>query len=210
MALIDDVQAVCRRLAPQGWADLLAQHDLNITSPNLAAEIARELPEIRRDVPGFEDFAMEGERGIEPGRPACSLLFHALASPNVLRGTSNEPLAAFPTLAEIESVENYVFGFEPPSVDDLVARFPHADMAVAVFATEYRPGAETVHRKHADLCFSRTGVARVGTAAPLYDPRARGFVPFDEEDQHAFRVLPARYAPYIAFELRGDESRFGR
>jgi hypothetical protein len=209
MALIDDVQAVCRRLAPHGWADLLAQHDLNITAPNLAAELARELPEIRRDLPGFEDFAMEGERGIEPGRPARSLLYHALASPNLLRGTSNEPLAAYPTLAEIEAVENYVFGVEPPSVDDLVARFPHADMAVAVFATEYRPGAETVHRKHADLCFSRTGVARVGTAVPLYDPRARGFVPFDEEDQHAFRVLPARYTPYVAFELQGDESLFG-
>jgi hypothetical protein len=32
MTLIDDVQAVCRRLAPQGWADLLAQHGLDITA----------------------------------------------------------------------------------------------------------------------------------------------------------------------------------
>jgi hypothetical protein len=209
MTLIDDVQTVCRRLAPQGWADLLAQHNLDITASNLAEELARELPNIRRDLPGFEDFAMEGRRGIEPGRPARSLLYHALASPNVVSGAGGQPLGAFPTLAEIEAVENYVFGVEPPSVDDLVVRFPHAVIAIAVFATEYRPGAETVHRRHADLCFSRTGVARVGTAEPLYDPRARGFVPFDDEDQHTFRVLPARYAPYVAFELKGDESVFG-
>jgi hypothetical protein len=209
MTLIDDVQGVCRRLAPQGWADLLAQHGLDITVSSLAEELARRLPGIRRDLPGFEDFAMEGRRGIEPGRPARSLLYHALASPSVVTGAGDQPLGAFPTLAEIEAVENYVFGVEPPSVDDLVVRFPHAVIAIAVFATECRPGAETVHRRHADLCFSRTGVARVGTAEPLYDPRARGFVPFDEEDQRAFRVLPARYAPYIAFELKGDESLFG-
>ena len=70
MTLIDDVQTVCRRLAPQGWADLLAKHSLDITAPNLAEELARELPDIRRDLPGFEDFAMEGKRGIEPGCPA--------------------------------------------------------------------------------------------------------------------------------------------
>jgi hypothetical protein len=209
MTLIDDVQTICRRLAPHGWADLLAQHGLDITASNLAEELARELPSVRRDLPGFEDFAMEGRRGIEPGRPARSLLFHALASPNVVTGVEAEALGAFPSLAEIDAVENYVFGVEPPSVEDLVTRFPHAVMAIAVFATEYRPGAETVHRRHADLCFSRTGVARVGTAEPLYDPRARGFVPFDDEDQHAFRVLPARYAPYVAFQLRGDESLFG-
>src|SRR5919107_1919297 len=187
MALIDEVQAVCRRLAPQGWEELLAQHDLNITAPNLAEELARELPSVRRDLPGFEDFAMEGRRGIEPGRPARSLLFHALASPNVVTGVEAEPLGAFPRLAEIEAVENYVFGIEPPSVEDLVTRLPHAVIAIAVFATEYRPGAETVHRRPAALCFSRPGGPRVGTAEPLYDPRARGFVPFDDEDQHAFR-----------------------
>ena len=54
MALIDDVQTVCRRLAPHGWADLLARHDLDITAPNLAEELARELTAIRRNLPGFD------------------------------------------------------------------------------------------------------------------------------------------------------------
>jgi hypothetical protein len=81
----------CRRAdrlpPPHGWADLLARHDLDITAPNLAEELARELTAIRRD-----------------------LLFRALASPNILRGTAHEVLGAFPTLAELDLVENYVFG----------------------------------------------------------------------------------------------------
>jgi hypothetical protein len=96
MTLIDDVQAVCR-LAPQGWADLLAQHGLDITASSLAEELARKLPGIRRDRPGFEDFAMEGRRGIEPGSPARSLLYHALASPNVATGAGHgRPLGGRP------------------------------------------------------------------------------------------------------------------
>ncbi|MCJ8283604.1 MAG: hypothetical protein MJK14_28430, partial [Rivularia sp. ALOHA_DT_140] len=82
-------------------------------------------------------------------------------------------------------------------------------MAIVVFASEYRPGSETVHRKHADMCFSRTGVARVGTAAPVYDARNRGFVPFVEGDDFAFAVLGSRYSAYIAVQLQGNEDVFG-
>ena len=70
-------------MAPQGWADLLAAHGLDIAAEDLGAELSRPLSGIDRDVPGFEDFAVEGRRGVEPGIPARSLLFHALASPNV-------------------------------------------------------------------------------------------------------------------------------
>jgi hypothetical protein len=182
---------------------------LDIAASDLSAELARDLPDIRRDLQGFEDFAVEGKRGVEPFHPARSLLFHALASPNVLTAAGGESLGAFPTLAEIEAVENYVFGVEPPALEDLKTRFPGAQTAVVVFSSEYRPAQETVHRKHADMCFSRTGVARVGTAEPRYEPRARGFLPFVEGDDHAIRVLPARYAPYVAVWLDGDESLFG-
>ena len=210
MTLIDDVQEVCRRLAPHGWQELLDRHGLNIEAEDLEQELRRELPSIDRRSEGFEDFASEGRRGIEAGQPARSLLYHALASSSVVRSAEGEPLGAFPTLAEVKAVENYVFGVDPPSLTDLAARFPQAPMAVAVFASEYRPGAETVHRRHADLCFSRAGVARVGTADPFYDARARGFLPLVEgDDKHAFRVLPAQYAPYVAVQLKGDEARFG-
>jgi hypothetical protein len=208
MTLIDDVQTVCHRIAPHGWADLLGQHGLDITAPNLAEELTRELPDIRRDFPGFEDFAMEGKRGIEPGRPARSLLFHALVSPNVLRGAANEPLGAFPTLAEIDVVENYVCGAKPPTLQELRERADGAPLAVAVFASEYRTAMHTSHRKHADLVFARTGVARVGTAEPRYDPERRGFAPFVEGEPFAIRVLPSRFAAYIAVQKRGDRTTF--
>jgi hypothetical protein len=209
VALIDDVQVICQRLASHGWHELLLRHGLDITVRDLKQELRKELPDIDRRMAGFEDFASEGTRGIEPGQPARSLLYHALASPNVLVGADGEPLGAFPTLAEIKTIENYVFGVRPPSLADLTSHFPQAPMAIVVFATEYRPGAQTVHRRHADLCFSRTGVARVGTAEPLYDAEARGFVPFVEEEEHAFRVLPAQYAPYVAVQLKVNESHFG-
>ena len=53
--------------------------------------LSQPLSQIDRTVPGFEDFALEGQRGIEPGRPARSLLFHALASPNVFGDGSATP-----------------------------------------------------------------------------------------------------------------------
>lgn len=209
MALIDDVTAACERLAPAGWGGLLAAHGLDIGAADLRTELLRELADIDRDVPGFEDFAEEGTRGIEPGRPAQSLLYHAFASPNVLTQVSGQPLEAFPTLDEIDAVENLVFGIEAPSLAEIAARFPGALMAVAVFAVEYRPAPESVHRRHADLSFSRTGVARIGTAAANYDPARRGFEPFVEADDHAFAVLPSQFAPYLAVQLRGLFELFG-
>jgi hypothetical protein len=208
-ALLTAVRKVCQRLAGHGWRELLLKHGLNITAPDLGAELSKTLPRINRRIKGFEDFALEGARGIEPTSPARSLLYHALASPRVIEGAGGAALTAFPTPAEIESVENYVFGIKPPSLEELRARHPGAPMVIAVFATEYRPAQDTVHGHHADLCFSRTGVSRVGTVPALYDGRARGFLPFVEEDVFGIRVLPARFAPYIAVELSGDKASFG-
>ena len=207
--LIDAVGAACRRLAPAGWGDLLGAHGLDITAADLRAELLRPLPDIRREAPGIEDFAAEATRAVEPGRPAHSLLLHAFASPNVVSGPGGEPLRDFPTLDEIAAVENLVFGIQTPSLAEIAAQFPGTLMAIAVFAAEYRPGPETVHRRHADMCLSRTGVARVGTSDALYDGARRGFLPFDERDVHAFRVLPARYDAYLAVQLRGRFELFG-
>ena len=102
--------------------------------------LSQPLSQIDRTIPGFEDFALEGTRGIEPGSPARSLLFHALASPNVFRDGAGNDLSAFPTPAEIEAVENYVYGVKPPSLDDLQAQADDRPLAVVVFALEYRTG----------------------------------------------------------------------
>lgn len=109
MPLIQELQQICNDLASEGWRDLLLPHGLDITATNLATEVAKQLPAIRGDLPGFEDFAMEGRRGIEPGKPARSLLFHALASPNVGNGVT-----AFPTPKQLDTVENYVYAAALP------------------------------------------------------------------------------------------------
>src|SRR5580704_17140838 len=63
---------------------------LDIGKADLAAELARKLA-IDRSVPGFEDFSLAGTRGIEPGFPAASLLYHAFASPDVHPSATGNP-----------------------------------------------------------------------------------------------------------------------
>jgi hypothetical protein len=211
--LIAEVRAACKRLASAGWRDLMLLHGIDITAKDLARELRKSLEHIDRSIPGFEDFAREGTRGIEPGKPSHSLLFHAFASPHVIGGKKSANgvpvLKDFPGPAEIEAVENYVYGANPPSVEDLRIRAGGAHLAIVVFAAEYRPGIETVHRKHADMCYARTGVARVGTAPALYLSAARGYLPFDKDDLHQFRVLPCRYAAYIAALIPGRKDGHG-
>jgi len=216
MALIDDVKAVCDDLAPHGWSELLAKHGLDITvaANKLAAELDKPLT-VDRTLPGFEDFVDAGvgggtNRGVEPGRPTFSLLYHALASPNVLHRLDGSKLGKFPTLKQIETVEDYVFAAAKESLAKLraMAAQNNVTLGVAVFAYEYRGAADTCHRRYADLVFSRTGVSRVGTAPPLYDGTTRGFLPFDASDAFAIRVLPARYAAFIAAKQKGSSANF--
>jgi hypothetical protein len=207
MALIDQVRQVLDRLAPLGWGDLLGRHGLDVTAADLAQELAKPL-QVKRGLQGFEDFALEGTRGIEPGSPSRSLLYHSLASPRVQEGPGISRLEDFPTLAEIDVVENYVFGSAPPSLDDLRQRVGGVPLAVAVFAYEYRPASHTCHKRHADLVFARTGVSRVGDTGPLYRARFRGFVPYVDEDAHAFRVCPARYGVFLAVQRSGARDDF--
>jgi hypothetical protein len=205
MALIDGVEATCRALAAAGWRSLLldvTSGGLDISAPDLAAALAKPVS-VDLGAPGFEDFAAARARGIEPGRPAYSLLYHALASPCVQRTAAGGPLTAFPSLAQIEAVEDYVYGAVPPTVAELRDRAGGDALVIAVFAVEYRPAARTPHRAHADLCTSRTGIARVGTAPALYDAARRQFEPLDADDPFAFRVLPVRYAPFVAVRRAG-------
>src|SRR5437867_811036 len=99
MSLLNDLKSVCDRLAPLGWRDLLkaaTKGDLDIAQPTaekLKAVLLATLPAIDRTVPGFEDFAGDGRQGITPGRPSHSLLYHAVASPQVTRDAEGSPMA---------------------------------------------------------------------------------------------------------------------
>jgi len=194
MALLDDVRTLLSDLGRAGWGDyLLRTQGLNITASNLADELSRPLT-INRQIPGFEDFAQRGTRAIEPGDPGLSLLYHALASPRVrptLTGGAPLPEQAYPRWEQLDVLENYIYSLAPFSPEEL------KDAVIGVFAYEYRPVLASPHRQHADLAFSRTGLARVGTSAALYKGSERSYTPITGTPD-AIAVLPARYGVFLA------------
>jgi hypothetical protein len=197
MALIDQVRRVINRLAPRGWAALMARHGLRLRAPNLARELGRTLPSIDRTIDGFGDFTRKGRRAIEPGHPAASLLYHALASPDVHPTPRGRPgrSEAYPTLDDLDLIENYIYSLRRAdvSLDD-------DDLVVAVFAYQYRPGSHSPHGYHADLAFSRTGLARVGTRPERYDSIRRSFWPVPRGAGDGIAIMPARYGVFLAQE----------
>ncbi len=225
MALIDEVKAICTQLAPAGWADLFAAFGLNLRAANLARELARPLSKLagaRPGLAGFEDLSRAALRGAEPGAPDRSLLYHGLASPGVVLKVDGSPLDRFPTPAQLDTIENYIYSLGRPSATLASLRqtarrraglsasaAASLQFAVAVFACEYRPASQSIDHREAGMCFSRTGVARVGTAPLHYSPAGRGFLPARPGRPHEFAVLPARYAPYLAFRARPAAAAFG-
>jgi hypothetical protein len=182
-------------MAKMGWSELLGMHGLNLNAKDLEAELARELTGIDRTVAGFEDFCLDGNRAIEPGIPARSLLYHAMASPLVhpamSSGSSLDP-TAYPTLEEIDTVENYIYSLTKCKLAD----FPSA--VVAVFSYQYRTAPRTAHGLFADLTFSRTGVSRVGTVPPNYDRIRRSFWVAPPDGTGGICAMPARFAAFLA------------
>jgi hypothetical protein len=204
--LFAELAAICRRLAGSGWHGLLLHHGLDLLAANLESELEKPLA-IDRKCAGFEDFAHEGCRGIEPGRPELSLLFHVLASPLVHPdGTNTDDCYA--TADDLDVVENYIYHAARRSVHDLRILAGGAPLAIAVFAHEYRPALGTVHGKYADMCYSRTGVARVGTRPARFRGADRGYTPFADEP-NAIRVQPCRYGAYVAALLPGVKDAHG-
>src|SRR5262249_22190827 len=114
-----------------------------------------------------------------------------------------------PTPKELDAVENYIFGVNRPALADLQARFPGRTLAGVVFTCEYRPASQTTHRRHADMAFSRTGIARAGTRPARYVPSFRRIYPAIPARPFGIVVSPARYVAYLAVQLSGNESNFG-
>ena len=214
MALIDDVKSVCDRLAPLGWRNALLAltgGQLDIQKPTSAAlktELTKNLSAIDRTAMGFTDFAFAGAKAITAGSPANSLLYHALASPNVKAG-----ITGFPTLKEIETVENFVFGITPPTLASLKTRAGLSGaqtLSVVLFSYEYRPARDTCTKLQADMVFSRTGVSRVGTREAAYNAALRGFLSRADDDPFAFRVCPSRFAAFLAVKKKGNSATIMR
>jgi hypothetical protein len=199
MSRIDKVQRICRSLARRGWMEVFQGHGLDITASNLRSALSRNL-KIDREQPGFSDFCLKGRRGVEPGDPALSLLYHALASPDVHPIVKNRAVrnSDYPTLKELDAIENYIYSLKP-----FVLPKRHGSLCIGVFAYEYRPAASSAHGYHADLVFSRTGLARVGTRPAVWDGPQRSFRP-DQPKQNGIAVCPARYGAFIAKIYNND------
>lgn len=210
--LIDRVSAACRRLAPLGWRQMLLDvtgNALDIAAADLPGTLAKKIARIDRSYPGFGDFDVAGERAIEAGSPDRSLLYHAFAAPSVVADRSGTELAGFPTMAEIEAVENYVYGVRPPSLEDLRRQAAGHPLGIVVYALQYQNAPRGVHGHHAELCFSRSGISRLGTVEPLYDARNRVFTAAVQDKPFDFRVVPRRYAAYLAVRMSGAWGKFG-
>ena len=76
-SLLEPLLTACSRLAPLGWRQLLldvTNGDLDISAPDLAADLIKPLAKIDRTYPGFGDFSAAGTMAVEAGRPSLSLL----------------------------------------------------------------------------------------------------------------------------------------
>ncbi|MCK7318536.1 hypothetical protein L8P35_17765 [Enterobacter cloacae] len=207
MTTENNVRKVLNRLTPLGWHQRFLQQGIDILSTDLPAELQKKVT-VNREMPGMEDFSLTGCRGIEPGKPALSLLYHMLASPGVNSADSAWPVTGYPTAAEMETILDYVYSTCHVTLEEIIAQAAGAPLAVVVYSTEYRTGAYTPHKKHADLCFSRTGISRVGTAEARYDGELRGYTSLAEQSDQV-RVTPARYSAYIAAKMKGSKALLG-
>lgn len=172
-------------LREHGWFERLGWSDAPHSPLDQALFDPRRIPADD----AFADFA--GHRAIHPGRPELSLLYHALASRRVLLSES-VPEESYPTLAQLDVLENFIYALQLPP--------EHNDYVLAVLAYEYRPAQQTPHGRHADLVFSRTGIARIGSEPLNYIASSREFANWPRGDKRSksFAVTGARYALFLA------------
>jgi hypothetical protein len=206
MTLADQLWKTWSRLGPH-WRPYfrLAGLDLYGASKSQFVKRLQEAIQVTYQLKGIEEFCRLGTRGVEPGDPARSLFYHVFASPHVT--PDGIPDIHYPTMKELEIIENYIYSVSLPSIETLLGQAKGSKLAIVVFAYEYAPAPDTVHRCHADLVFSRTGISRVGNAKPHYVPKARGFFP--DSGRRKVHVVPARFGAFIAVQRKGNEMTIG-
>lgn len=191
--IVDDIRVLWQHIQTTSWAAVFQAQGV---VPDVA-QWHQVAAGVDRQQPGFEDFAPDATRAIEPGDPAHSLIYHALASPRV-RPSSDD---WYPSLAELDLVENYIYSLKPLTPQQIEDR----DLVPTVFAYEYRIKGKSTHGRHADLVFSRTGVARVGSRPALWDARNRCFTSRNGAASE-FAVTPARYGVFLARRMPGNRN----
>lgn len=188
--LVGGLRALLRQ-APAGWQAACGRHGLHLGAPDIEAELARALVIDWTD-PRVADLCRLTTRAIEPGDPARSLLYHLLAAPELASSGIDV------SLAQLDDIENYIYwrGWQANPPDDV------AQLEPCVLAYQYRPARRTGHRMHADMVYSRLGIARNGDTDASFDPISRGYTP-DAGDKAHVRVMPARYGLFLVRRQHG-------
>ena len=144
------------------------------------------------------DFA--GRRAIHPGHPELSALYHVLAHPMVrLPGAEGQDPGRYASIEQLDTLEDFIYA---------LSRWPEVTgCSLAVLAYEYRPARATPLGIHADLVFSRTGIARIGQEEAVYDPVRRRHTnqPKVGRPRGRFAVTPARYALFLVKKAWNDD-----
>ncbi|MEP6646952.1 MAG: hypothetical protein ABJC12_07675 [Saprospiraceae bacterium] len=205
-----DFNSLIQWLSKNGWASFLKETlgvNLYLTGEALKTELLKDLDKIKlkklTDDPssGYDDFA--GMNLIKPGFPAFSLLYHTMASPRV----RPSGIPTYPDLAQLDTLENYITALaEWNDLKNIYGVKSNDELVLAVFAYEYRPAFKTPHHEHADMVYSRTGIARIGQNEMHYDSINRCFTnkPNDEVPIQKIAVVPARYGLFIARKVKSD------
>ena len=204
MELENRVIEILNGHSENGWKELFELHGFNINSNDLKSEFKKDL-QIDRAINGFEDFHSEANKAFEPGNPSKSLVYHAFASPNVI-SNSDIAITSFCSMKELDILENYIYSLKKVSLESIKHTWRNHELAVVVFANEYRPASETTHYKYADTCFSRTGITRVGNLPNDYNSKLRGFYPTIEDKADSIKVIPCKFTPYVSVKVKGDTS----
>jgi hypothetical protein len=208
-ALQKKFDSLLQWLKEKGWTEYLVEvAALHLDKPQdeLLNELVRKLDKLSMKNKGFNDFA--GIRAIEPGMPAMSLLYHALASARVRPKDKNGiafPVEAYPSVEQLDILENYIYALQPFTLSEKELK---ENYVLAVFAYEYRPAFKTPHHAHADLVFSRTGVARIGEHDMNYDKLNRNFTnaPADSKLKTEIAATAARYGLFLAKVIEGKNT----
>jgi len=221
VSVSEQLWRIWKRLGPH-WQKYFAKAGLHLSykSKGLFFQQMGNPVKVNFRLRGTQEFSRDGCRGIEPGDPARSLFYHILASPHAkppVKRTPGRKLAEellpdsdkyYPTMSDFEVIENYIYSARKMTLAEIRNLAGNAKIAIVVFAYEYAPAIDTVHGQHADLCFSRTGVGRVGNAPPHYVAKARGYFP-DSGKRKTVHVVPARFGVFLAYQKAGDPKTIG-
>ncbi|WP_298511834.1 hypothetical protein [uncultured Kordia sp.] len=205
----EEIFKLCNKLAQNGWRELIlsvTKNQLDIeqnSADKLKEALLMPIDEINRDLEGFDDYRLDGNQGITPMSFSKSLLYHALASPDVI----DSNITYYPSLEELDLIENFIYSNEiqkegnKQSLASLKANYG-SKLVVAVFAYQYRTWEESSHRAHAGMNYSRTGISRIGTSESIHDPKRRSFWVGDTDG--AISALPCRYGAFLAIKDTGE------